>query len=152
RLLAVALGIAVVAALAWLVGVNAYARHREKRVEADWVRSFGTLQQLLDRYPKTTTNETARRLERLGQTMGIDLTPKTIDAITQTAVASTKQTETQVDRGRQAASRYVRAELEKPDSRIERPPAEAIDYFSAQAQNLEAVETELISSPAPTWN
>jgi hypothetical protein len=62
-----AIGFAVLCGLAllWLVGGNAFAKQRARRTERAWVQSFGTLPDLLKRYPRTSTNDTARRLKSL---------------------------------------------------------------------------------------
>ncbi len=138
--------------LLWLVGGNAYARYRERQVERAWVQSFGTYELLLSRYPKTTTNETARRLETLVKPLGLDLTPKTHEAITAHAVSSRSSSESEVERGRHAVSSYLTAELESPKSSIDLPPKEVSSFLSAHLGDLRAVEEELLTRPPPVWS
>jgi hypothetical protein len=134
-------------ALAWLIGANAYARHRERQVEADWVRSFGPLQQLLDRYPKTTTNESARKVELLAKPLELDLTPKSSDTITADAKASTSARKI-----REAILRYLRSQLEKPDAAIDAPPSDVNSFLSGHASDLVAISNQLTKAEPPRWS
>ena len=151
RLALVGVAVAAVLALVWLVGGNAYARHREKQVERAWVQSFGPRQALLDRYAKTATNETARRLEALVKPLGLDLTPKTQDEITAQARASS-ESELPEDRARRAVSLYLTAELERPEAGIDAPPQEVREFFNTHAKALQGLEAELVASPPPSWD
>jgi hypothetical protein len=109
RLAVIGLAVAGVAALLWVVGGNAFARHREKQAEKAWVQSFGTLQDLLSRYPKTATNETARRLEDLAKPLGLDLTPRTQDSIAAEARSTVKSRESEAPWFPQDAFLYLTA-------------------------------------------
>lgn len=143
-----AMGAAVVL---WLVGGNAFAHYRERQEEQAWAQSFGTLQDLLKRYPKTHTNETARRLEHLARPLGLDLTPRKPDALVARNVSSAKVSETLAERLRRAASRYLTEQLEKPGASIAPPPEELGRFFATQAQDLDALQAELLAS-VPRWD
>jgi hypothetical protein len=150
-----AIGLAVLCGLAllWLVGGNAFAKQRARRTERAWVESFGTLPNLLKRYPRTATNDTARRLEILARPLGLDLTPETHDALTAEAVSSTKPPEREVDRLRYTASVYLTSQrLEKPEAAIDPPPPEVKAFFTAHANDVRALEAELLASPPPRWD
>jgi hypothetical protein len=150
----VGLGIAVggMLALLWLVGGNAYARYRKKLVERAWVQSFGPLQKLLDRCPKTTTNETARRLEKLAEPLGLDLAPTTDGVPPRDTRAVPKPGQKESEEEWQAVSRYLTSQLEKPEAGVDRPPKEVEEFFAAHGRDLRALATELAALPAPRWD
>jgi hypothetical protein len=147
KLALVGLGMTGVAALVWLVGGSAYARYREKQVEAEWVRSFGTRQQLLDRYPKTTTNGSTQLLERLAKQLELDLTPKTADSITADASASRSARER-----RELMSRYLKSQLEKSEATIDPPPPEVRDFLADHAKDVSAIVDTLTKAEPLRWN
>lgn len=152
RFASVGLAITALLALLWIIGGNAYARYRERQVERAWVQSFGPLQKLLDRYPTTTRNETARRLERLAEPLGLDLAPKTEEMSSADARAVSRPDQKESEEEWQAVSRYLTSQLEKPEAGVDRPPKEVERFFAAHGSDLRALATELATSPAPRWD
>jgi hypothetical protein len=152
RLAAIGLAVVGAAALFWLLGGNAFARYRERQTERAWVQSFGTLQDLLIRYPKTVTNDTARRLEHLVRPFDLDLTPKTSDSLVAEAVSTTNAPGREALRPLQAAARYLTAQLERPEASIDPPQREVKDFFVSHGDDLHALEAELLASPPARWD
>src|SRR5215470_8690069 len=109
-----ALAVAVCLVLLWPAAGGAYASRRQRQVENAWVGSFGTLQDLLKRYPKSNTNETARRLEELVKPLGLDLTPKDREVIIHEPVSRDSESW-------KAVSEYLTAQLQKPEATIDPP-------------------------------
>jgi hypothetical protein len=148
----ISLALAGGAVLLWLVGGNAYARYRERQVERAWVQSFGALRKSLGRYPKSTTNETARRLETLAEPLGLDLAPKAEEVSSADTRAVPKPGQKESEEEWQAVSRYLTSQLEKPEAGIVRPPKAVETFFAAHGRDLRALATELATSPVPRWD
>ena len=136
--------------LLWLVGGNAYARYRERQIEHAWIQSFGPRQRILDRYPKTRTNDTARRLEKLADPLGLDLTAQTRESWSD-AVTTAKAGQEEAEEGWQAISRYLTSQVEKPEAAIAPAPKDVEDFFEAYGTDLSALAAELATAPAPLW-
>jgi hypothetical protein len=140
--LALAVGVCLV--LLWPVVCGRYAIYKQKQVEKDWVQSFGTLQHLLDRYPKTETNETAHRLEELVKPLGLDLTPRDPEVIFHEPVSRDSES-------RKAVREYLTSQLQKPEAAIDPPPPGVLTFLTAHAGDLSAVEEALVTLPPPAW-
>ncbi len=117
RLAAIGLAVVGAAALLWLLGGSAFARYRERQTERAWVQSFGTLQDLLKRYPRTATNDTARRLKPLVKPLELDLIPRTHDDV----ASSARSSNAEADRAWQAVSRSERNPLKRVETVFLRP-------------------------------
>jgi hypothetical protein len=151
RLALVGVAVAAVLALLWLVGGNAYARQRERQVEAEWIRCFGTLQQLVDRYAKTTTNDTARRLETLVKPLGLDLTPKDSEEMFPHEPFNSSPA-SQDNESWQAVLDYLTFQLQKPEAAIDPAPQTVSGFLTAHAADLSAVQEALLTLPPPAWS
>ena len=140
-----ALAVAVCLVLLWPAAGGAYASRKQRQVENAWVGSFGTLQDLLKRYPKSNTNETARRLEELVKPLGLDLTPKDREVIIHEPVSRDSESW-------KAVSEYLTAQLQKPEATIDPPPQEVGRFLNAHIGGLSAIEETLLNSPSPAWS
>jgi hypothetical protein len=148
RIVVVALTLGVCLVLLWPALGGAYASHKQRQVENAWVGSFGSLQDLLKKYPKSTTNDTAHRLEELVKPLGLDLTPKDPEAVTNEITRGSSS----ADKEWPVLSPYLSSQLEKPDAAIDALPADLDRFLTAHAGDLRAVEAELLRSEPPHWN
>jgi hypothetical protein len=148
KIAVVAVVVGVCLVLLWLVAAPAYASRRQRQVEKDWVQSFGTLQHLLARYPKTDTNETAHRLEELVKPLGLDLTPRDPEE----SIRGASRESSSADREWPALSPYLSSQLEKAEAAIDAPPVDVERFLTSHANDLRVLEEELLRSEPPRWN
>ncbi len=57
----------------WVVVGNAWAGKRERDARDRWEKDFGTLDELLKKYPKTERNDSALKVETMAPRLGLSL-------------------------------------------------------------------------------
>ncbi len=147
-LLAVGLGSFVI-----LAGL---AHYKTVAVAHRWIRTLGTREQILARYPPREANAAALTLERLSARLGIDTVPRSVTMGRKPRTVGhreqpTEEQEKAFSDFRAAASSYGTAQLERARRGIDAPPASVAAYLESHEAEIEAVRRHLTSGHVPYW-
>jgi hypothetical protein len=142
----------VVIIFAALIGLwlaeNRMALGMEQQATMEWNRYGEPIASFKARFPRTTKNATAVRLEELSVPLGVNLRPLAekpppIEDRDPRAVATTQLLNSTND--------YLTKELQQPNESIGVPPAELTSFVSTHQNQLRAIERYLNENAMPTW-
>ncbi|MBW4473548.1 MAG: hypothetical protein KME45_24705 [Stenomitos rutilans HA7619-LM2] len=130
----------------WVIGGNLLAAQQEKRVDQ-------AVEQYIQQFPTTETNNSALKLEELstglgfGKILGTKVTPTRYLHLP-TPKADQKSF---VETLGKDLSRYLDSQFKQPNDKIDAPPENIHQYLVEHAIELEAVRTHILSSELPRW-
>jgi len=137
--LAIAIGLFVV-----LAGVASY---KVSSVERRWAETWGTQEEIFERYPATDPDAAALELERLTAPLGIDTATRSDEDRTR----PDKDVATANAEFRGALGPWSSAQLERGHRTIDPPPAEVLAYLESHEPRLEAIRRHLTRGVVPRW-
>jgi hypothetical protein len=137
--LAIVIGLFVI-----LAGVASY---KVSRVERRWAESWGTQEEILQRYPATDADADALELERLTAPLGIDTATRSAEGRTR----PDKDKATANAEFRHHLGPWSSAQLERGRRAIDPPPAEVLAYLQSHEPQLEAIRKHLTRGVVPRW-
>lgn len=130
-----------------IVVMSVAASSKVRSTEAGWAETFGTREEILERFPAGYANGSALETERLTSVLGIDIAPRQ---------------ETDRERPTESAAKgyaaikrelatYVKAQLEQPRRGPAPPPDAVAGYLRQHAGALEALRSHLKTAEVPRW-
>ncbi len=149
RTLALTLLLAAGATLVWLAASTAWAARRESRALAAW--GPGGLEAAAAAIPKTETNAAAKALEASAKALGIDLAPRGGAASPEEPEGFARQDKTEWGRAGGPLVAWVTAQTERMEAAVAPPPPEVAAFLAGHAAAIDAIESALVSGPAPDW-
>jgi len=131
--------------LIWIVVGNAIATQQEKRVDR-------ALEQYINQFPKTDTNNSAMKFEELyaglglGQWMGVYAPPPTryIHLPPKAKKKSFQDISNDIND-------YLESQYDKLNDEIDIPPENIRQYLADLEPELEAIRTHILNSEMPRW-
>lgn len=149
RTLALTLLLAAGAALVWLAASTAWAARRESRALAGW--GPGGLEAAVAAIPKKETNAAAKGLEESAKALGIDLAPRGGSVPVEDAVGFDREDKSEWGKVRGPLVAWVTAESERPEAVVAPAPGPVVAFLTKHAGGIDAIESALVSGPAPEW-
>lgn len=132
----------------WMVGGRWYARVLlERELEAWASSSVGALEDVPKRFPHTSDNASALRLEALAKPLGIELAPRT-------APKDRQPTQAQIDGNSAALTAlrdYLRMASSSPSAQIDPPSPEIQGFMQTHASDVDALRQHLLTAEMPQW-
>ncbi|MGA7991972.1 MAG: hypothetical protein WCC53_11105 [Thermoanaerobaculia bacterium] len=148
--LALTVLLAAGAGLVWLAGSTVWAAWREKQALDAWSAVGSPLPALAASFPRKDTNAAAHELEKAALPLGIDLRPRGGE-VPVDAPGTDKEAKTEWGRTRAPLTKWMTNEAERPEGNIEAPPPAVAAYLTGHGAEIDAVESALVSGPAPEW-
>ncbi len=117
------------------------------RARVGWARTFGTPEEIRERYPQRPANTSALRIESLTALLGVDLATRGREG---------RDRPTEEDRNRFVKlqllmGRYGGTQLERPDRDLDPPPERLRAFLDEHHAELDALRTQLADGRAPQW-
>lgn len=132
--------------IVWFVGVKWYAGTLLDREKKAWASSdLGSLESFTSKYPRTSDNASALRLEELSKPLGIEAAPHTAPKNRQPSAAQINAT----DPFLKAIGDYVAKDLMKPS--IQKPNPEIRAFLEQHATEIDALRDHLLTADLPRW-
>jgi hypothetical protein len=123
------------------------ATHKSEVVRSRWERSFGSRESILERYPAREANDAARTLERLAAAIGIDLAPRGIEE----RERPSRESVAGHRRIKVSLGRYLGGQVQRPERRVDSPPAELAGFLDQHGEAIAAIRQQLNENDAPVW-
>jgi hypothetical protein len=132
----------------WLHGENLMVRKMERQAAAEWNRQVEPIAAFRARFPKTTKNSSAARLEELAVPLGLNLRPQAekrpaFEDRDPNTIATTQLLDSTKD--------YFIKELEQPNAEVDDPPVELSAFVTTHHDHLLAIERHVNAADLPTW-
>lgn len=133
--------------LAGYLAMRAISSGRAAQVAVSWDETIGSMEDVLERYPRREANDEARRLERLSAAIGVDLATRSAEGRDRPDPPRAAE----LDRIKPSLGSYLKQQLEKPERRIDPPPPDLERFLEARAADLDALRRELRAGGDPRW-
>lgn len=139
-------GLLFVAAACFLV-ISAFGSWSQTRASLGWERTFGTPEEIFERYPSRDPNSDALTLETLTAPLGIDIATRSRES---------DDRPTKEDRGpfvavKPAIGGYLKTQLRRAHRQIDPPPEALAAFLDAHRGELEALRQHLLHGSIPEW-
>jgi hypothetical protein len=105
--------------------------------------------EIIDRYPPTEDNASAKEIKRLAVKLGIEPLMEIPDR--QPPFSPTKDDKEAFSKIQQQLIDYVKTQSSKSSDEIDAPPAELKAYFDRQTKNISAIRNYILANEAPKW-
>lgn len=128
----------------FLSAIESWSTDRTRR---GWARTFGTPEEIVERYPHRAANAAALRIEGLIAELGIDIA---------TRIEEGRDRPTQKDRNRFSKVKfvmgtYLTTQLERSDRNVDPPPERLRAFLDAHRAGLDALTRQLVAGESPRW-
>jgi hypothetical protein len=138
--------IAVIVLLWMTVGGVAVAT-KEKKVNQKWQKTLNSMESFASRYPKTSANDVAQKLERMTAEIGIDIAPKPFKNRSRPSNTSRKE----FDGIKSRIKIFVKEQLEKTTPDTDPFPNEIEEYLNSHSKQIQKIIDFLGSGKIPVW-
>ncbi len=130
----------------FLVG-NMSSWRKVGHVRKRWEREFGTTAEVIDRFPPREANRSALEIEKLLDSMGIQIVPRARPG----HKPPLGERYVEYKNIKKDLHGYLKRELERSERVLDPPPASVRAYLERHRATLEAVRRVLLEDESPRW-
>ncbi len=116
-------------------------------VRKRWEKEFGTTAEVLDRFPPRDANRSALEIEKLLDSMGIQIVPHSRPGYE----APLAERYLEYKNVKKDLHGYLKKELERSERVLDPPPATVRAYLERHRSTLDAVRKVLLEDESPRW-
>lgn len=134
-------------AAAWILmwaGAGLMNRAYTSTAGHEWPLDLGLIESVPARYPPTEMSPAALRVVQAAAACQIEMAPRHLQSPPTPPVDALAMT-------RRSITEYVRAQIERSDATIDRPPADVAEFLTAHAGDLGRVRSILVSPEPLIW-
>ena len=148
RPLALLVALVVVLTLTLYGALTSFSGARTRQLHEEWAESFGTLEEVLERYPPRDSNAAALTVESLAAGLGIHAAPR---GLRKPVIAEDVADDWKTIYNDGDLHNYVEEQLERTSGPPDAPPRILRDWLAAYRENLDALVTALRTGEPPRW-
>lgn len=147
RRLLIGAAVAISLVVAWLVIGNSAADRKEAKVNELWRDVLDPMDQVLERFPKTSANDSATKLQNLASGFGINLIPRTSVARDQPE----KDQEEEFQKIKNEIVRCLYSHISRPGHTEQSVPQSVQEYMEKHDVQIHGIVNHLLAGE-PRWD